>query len=723
MTRRCVLLTLLLAAALATPQRAFAQRVDLSDFPKYDVDEISEEHRKWVEEEVVWIITKDEREVFLRLDSDGRRDRFIEEFWANRDPSPGTKDNEYFDLIYERLEYVARHIGRDTPGPGWRTDQGRMYVLLGKPQGRTQLPNTDASVPAEVWFYSIDPGLIPTPFFYLVFFKERGFGAYRLWSPALDGVVKLLNPAVQSQVLSGSTDRHQGRGGIASTEDNLALRMLRDVHPELASAARSLVPGESLGGVVSPLRSEMLLQQVFEIPDKIMPRATWAYNVLTGVTESDVRFETLPLRAIAAVLIDPSGLPFVHFAFRTQGERLNLNNYEDKYYFTFEIGSILRDEQSRLVHDREPRAMQADIDIDTARRLRDGPVAYMERLPVVSGEHTLGLMVENNLTREFGRAEIQLTYPKVPKDQLTVGEPLLVRQVTRAPDTYNAFNAQYAFQVGLHSLIPAIDNDFPVDGTLTVFRQLFVPPTRVASVVVRTEILGADGAKLVEKVDRVNPSERDDYGVLNYFAEISLRQLPVGTYSVVTEVEDIERRSTLPIRIVSAGSYKRPHIHSLPNPPATSPLVRVARARQLRTVGRTDEAISELAYALRREPDLGSAVELQIELLRDSGRYSELNALLTPRVASDPNNSELLMLLGEVNAQLAEHYDAIRFYERARISGAEETPELLNALASEYYADGRVDRTRELLTRSLEIDPDQPQIQRLLEVVTSGENR
>ncbi len=723
MTRCIAVPILLLAAVLATPPPVLAQRVDLGEFPKFDLDDIGEGHRKWVQEEVVWIITKDEREVFLRLDSEAHRDRFIDEFWANRDPSPGTKRNEYFDLHYERLAYVDRHIGRDTPGPGWRTDQGRMWMLLGKPQGRTQLPNTDASVPVEVWFYSIDPGLIPTPFFYLLFFKERGFGAYRLWSPALDGVVKLLNPAVQSQVLSGSTDRFRGQGGIASTEDSLALRMLRDVHPELASAARSLVPGESLGGIVSPLRSEMLLQQVFEIPDKIMPRATWAYNVLTGTTESDVRFETLPLRAIAVVLIDPSGLPFVHHAFRTQGDRLNLNNYEDNYYFTFEIGSTIRDEQSRLVHEREPRALQADIDVDTARRLRDGPVAYMERLPVISGEHTLGVMVENNLTREFGRAEIRLKYPKVPRGQLTVGEPLLVRQVTQAPDTYNAFSAQYAFQVGAYSLIPAIENDFPVDGTVTVFRQLFVPPNRVASVVVRTEILGAAGGTLVEKVDRVNPSERDDYGVLNYFAEISLRQLPVGTYSVVTEVEGIEERSTLPLRVVNADSYKRPHIHSLPSPPATSPLVRVARARQLRAVGRTDEAISELAYALRREPDLETAVELQIELLRDSGRYTELNALLTPRVASDPNNSELLMLLGDVNAQLAEHYDAIRFYERARISGAEETPELLNALASEYYADGRVDRTRELLTRSLEIDPDQPQMQRLLEVVTSGENR
>ena len=723
MIRTRAVVALLLVASITIPQLAFAQNVDLSRFPKHDADDIGERYRKWVEEEVIWIITKDEREVYLRLDSDARRDRFIEQFWAHRDPSPGTVENEYFDEHYERLEYIAKHIGRDTPRPGWSTDQGRIWVLLGKPQGITRLPNTDAAVPAEVWFYNVDPALIPSPFFYVVFFKERGYGAYRLWSPAIDGTVKLLNPAVQSQVMSGDTDRFRGQGGMNSTENNLALQMLRGVSMELANAARSLVPGEGLAGVVSPLRSEMLLQQIFEVPDKLMPRATWAYNVLTGVTESDVRFETLPLRAIATVIIDPSGIPFIHHAFRTEGSRLNLNNYEDKYYYTFELGSTLRDDQSRFVHSREPRAFQADIDAETARLLRSGPVAYMERIPTISGDYTLGLMVENNVTREFGRAEVRPLFPGIGSDRLDAGEPLLVREVTTSPDAYNAFNAQYAFQVGPHSMIPAVDNDFPADGTVTVFRQLFVPADRTEPVLTRTSLRGPGGETLIEKVDRVDLARQDGNGVINYFAEIGLQQLAPGDYSLTTEVEELAGSSTLALRIVDAASYKRPHVHSLPNPPAISARVRVARGRQLRMVGRTDEAISELTHALRREPDLESALELQVELLKDSGRYSELNELLTPRTANDPNNSELLILLGEVNAQLAEHYDAIRFYERARIAGAEETPELLNALASEYYADGRVDRTRELLQQSLEIDPDQPQMQRLLEVVMSSEGR
>ena len=720
MTRNRTLLLFLLAVSMVAPSPAFAQNVDLSDFPKFDLDDIGEDYRKWVEEEVVWIITNDERDVFVRLDTDARRDRFIEGFWAQRDPSPGTVDNEYLIEHYSRLAYIERYIGRDTPRPGWDTDQGRMYSLLGKPRGVTRLPSTDGAVPVEIWFYSVDPGLIPTPFFNIVFFKERGYGAYRLWSPAMDGVIKLLNPAVQTQVLSGSTDRFGGRGGIASTADGLALQMLSQIDTQLAQAARSLVPGEGLG-VISPLRSEMLLQQVFQIPDKIMPRATWAYNVLTGVTESDVRFETLPISAIATVLIDPSGLPFIHHAFRTEGDRLNLNHYEDKYYFTFRLGSTIRDAQLRSLHERQPRALQADIDAETTRRLRGGPVAYMERLPAISGDHTLSLMVENNVSHEFAQFEIRLPFPRVGGEELAAGEPLLVRQVADAPDGYSTFSPQQAFQVGAHSMVPAIGNDFAANGTATVFQQLFVPPDRIAPVMVRTVVRGAGRETLIEKVDRVESSLRDENGVINYFAEISLQQLPPGDYSLTTEVEEIEGSTTMGLRIVTAARYKRPYVHSLPNPPASSPRLRVARARQLRVAGRTDEAISELAYALQREPDLQPAVELQIELLQDAGRYGELNALLRPRVAEDPNNSELLILLGEVNALLAEHYDAIRFYERARIAGADETTVLLNALAAEYFADGRVDRTRDLVLRSLEIEPDQPQMQRLLDAVMPSE--
>ena len=126
-----------------------AQRVNLDAYPEIRSRDLPERFRVWLEEEVVWIITEPERDIFLRLDSDEKRDRFIEAFWTRRDPTPGTPRNEYLPIHYERLAYATRQFGRVSPGPGWRTDMGRIYVLLGEPQTRSRHHNDANIYPVE----------------------------------------------------------------------------------------------------------------------------------------------------------------------------------------------------------------------------------------------------------------------------------------------------------------------------------------------------------------------------------------------------------------------------------------------------------------------------------------------------------------------------------------------------------------------------------------------
>ncbi len=95
--------------------------------------ELSERHKKWLEEEVIYIITPKEREVFLQLATEKERELFSEAFWRQRDPTPGTPANERKDEHYRRLNHANQVFGRNTPRPGWRTDQGKIYILLGEP--------------------------------------------------------------------------------------------------------------------------------------------------------------------------------------------------------------------------------------------------------------------------------------------------------------------------------------------------------------------------------------------------------------------------------------------------------------------------------------------------------------------------------------------------------------------------------------------------------------
>lgn len=93
--------------------------------------ELGKSYKKWLDEDVRWIITDEERQAFLRLSNDEERDNFIENFWARRDPTPDTPENEYKEEIYRRIAYANEHFASGVPG--WKTDRGRIYIMYGKP--------------------------------------------------------------------------------------------------------------------------------------------------------------------------------------------------------------------------------------------------------------------------------------------------------------------------------------------------------------------------------------------------------------------------------------------------------------------------------------------------------------------------------------------------------------------------------------------------------------
>ena len=91
--------------------------------------ELSKVYKKWLNEDVVWIITDQERAAFKQLSNDEERDNFIEAFWQRRDPTPDTEENEYKEEHYRRIAYANEHFAAGIPG--WKTDRGRMYIMYG----------------------------------------------------------------------------------------------------------------------------------------------------------------------------------------------------------------------------------------------------------------------------------------------------------------------------------------------------------------------------------------------------------------------------------------------------------------------------------------------------------------------------------------------------------------------------------------------------------------
>ena len=121
---------------------------------------LSPKYREWMNL-VAYHIQPVEKDVFLQLTNDRDRDIFVETFWKQRDPTPGTPENEYRDELVKRFKYCNEFYGRGTTREGWRTDMGRIHMVLGPPASVEHFEATIGLVPCYSWSYYGECGAEP----------------------------------------------------------------------------------------------------------------------------------------------------------------------------------------------------------------------------------------------------------------------------------------------------------------------------------------------------------------------------------------------------------------------------------------------------------------------------------------------------------------------------------------------------------------------------------
>jgi GWxTD domain-containing protein len=180
---------LALASPLAWAQKDQKKSQDPQDKPRNVKPEIKRAYKEWLEKDVAYIITDEERKAFKKLATDEEREQFIELFWRRRDPDPDTEENEYREIYYERIAYANEHF---TSGrPGWMTDRGRIYIKFGKADEVESHPNgglyerpayhgggSTTTYPFEIWFYRYLPGVGSG--IEIEFVDPTGSGEYRI---------------------------------------------------------------------------------------------------------------------------------------------------------------------------------------------------------------------------------------------------------------------------------------------------------------------------------------------------------------------------------------------------------------------------------------------------------------------------------------------------------------------------------------------------------------
>lgn len=177
-----------LATSFAVAQKT-KPTIDPSEKPRNVKPELKKAYKEWLEKDVAYIITSEEKKAFKQLTTDEERENFIENFWRRRDPDPDTEENEFREEYYERIAYANEQF---TSGiPGWKTDRGRIYITFGKPDEKESHPSggsysrpsyegggSTSTYPFEIWFYrhldNVGDGIE------IEFVDPTGSGEYRI---------------------------------------------------------------------------------------------------------------------------------------------------------------------------------------------------------------------------------------------------------------------------------------------------------------------------------------------------------------------------------------------------------------------------------------------------------------------------------------------------------------------------------------------------------------
>jgi len=152
-----------------------------------------------------YIIRPDQLQTFERLNAIGKRS-FWAQFWKDRDPTPGTPENEFKDEHLRRMNYANERfsVGYQKRTDGWRTDMGRVYIVYGPPNTVERYPFTSEGSPAEMWFYDNLSGQGQV---YFLFVDEGGYGEYNMVHSTARGERR--DPKWEEQVRQGTFDRNK----------------------------------------------------------------------------------------------------------------------------------------------------------------------------------------------------------------------------------------------------------------------------------------------------------------------------------------------------------------------------------------------------------------------------------------------------------------------------------------------------------------------------------
>src|ERR1700731_372394 len=187
---------------------------------KKTLKELDTPYKQWLNEDVVYIISPEERQAFLQLETNEEREQFIEQFWLRRSNNPDLPDNDFKEEHYRRIAYANEHFASGIPG--WKTDRGRVYIEYGKPdtiethptggtwdRPMSQGGGSTSTYPYEDWTYHYIEGIGNNV--ELEFVDTTGTGQYQFTTDpsAKDALLEIPGAGLTLAEQEGLSDKSQ----------------------------------------------------------------------------------------------------------------------------------------------------------------------------------------------------------------------------------------------------------------------------------------------------------------------------------------------------------------------------------------------------------------------------------------------------------------------------------------------------------------------------------
>lgn len=664
--------------------------------------QLSQKYREWLDL-VSYIITKAERTTFFKLTNDRDRDMFISLFWNLRDPTPGTETNEFKDEHIRRFQYANKYFKYSTPREGWRTDRGRIYIILGEPSSMNRFEVDSSIYPAQIWsYYGLKrPGLPPS--FWIVFFQEGGLGEYKIYDPSVDGPGQLVKKGKATNELD-----------VNDIQGNY--EVLEQAHPELAKASLTLIPNERPTGFTPSLRSRELLNNVMVSPTKRI-NDSYATNFLKfrGVVDVDYSINYIESLNRTMVLKNPeTGLDFVHFALRPKSLSSVELGEKDNYSFNFDLTVSLTEktgregETGKTVFEYRKRFPFSGTGEEMMRHFYNGMI-ISDCFPVVEGEYRLSVLLQNRVNKEFTYFDSDIS--------VTAGAP-------RHPVLTGVLVSKEVKRLNRRAFLPFRFRDMEI--TLDP-RNTFGTKDKI------NVVFGLDRGKIwkeaVKAVVEVSDFFEPEKYKKSYPFEIAadekrrtfnreLEPLKAGYYRVTIRLETPDGKPL-------DEKMEKLTVTMLDHVPKTTHLFRAVPIEnaflyyhilgvQYKRLNKLEKAETFLEKAYAMKPDYPVLVKDLCFLLMRMKKFDRLFDVVESLKGREKYRFDYFAIRGKAFFQIGQYTEAVESLAEAnRIYDSDIS--VLNALGFAYLKTGNKEEAKKVLAASLRLDDRQKSIARTIE--------